>query len=201
MTEGRPVQPLVVTSLADLLAAVGCADLQALSDVVDGDCDPDMWVDEIDGGVEVGSGCHSTALTYPFPVTDFWTVVDEVEQEENVRMEAADAAGEDDRGIDQLISARESNPTGAYDEVFDEVAARVGAAGSAGKVDIGALLFWKRLRADTPWVAALHQVADSYVREVTARAVRAARDDTGHHARGSVGGTSGVGGAARVHYR
>lgn len=35
----------------------------------------------------------------------------------------------------------------AYDEVLIEVAARVQAAGSIGKSDIGALLLWKRLRA------------------------------------------------------
>lgn len=80
--------------------------------------------------------------------------------------------------IGRLVSAWEEHPSGTYDEVFHEVAARIEDAGSAGKGDIGALLFWKRLRADTPWAATLHQVAESEVREITARAVQAARDDT-----------------------
>lgn len=80
-------------------------------------------------------------------------------------------------GVDRLVAARESHPTSAYDEVFDQVASRIAEAGSAGKADIGALLFWKRLRADTRWAAELHQVTDSDVRAITARAVRAARDD------------------------
>ena len=37
------------------------------------------------------------------------------------------------------------------------------------------LTFWKRLRADTPWVAALLRLPDSQVREVTGPAVLAAR--------------------------
>lgn len=59
-----------------------------------------------------------------------------------------------------------------YDEVLREVSARAKATGDLGKADIGALLFWKRLRADATWVARLHLVADAQVREVT----RGARD-------------------------
>ncbi|MGY1915854.1 hypothetical protein [Blastococcus sp. SYSU DS0973] len=77
-----------------------------------------------------------------------------------------------------LIEARESNPTGVYDEVFADVSTRISTSGSAGKSDIGALLFWRRLRADTRWVAALNHVADWDVREVTASAVAAARDNS-----------------------
>lgn len=59
-----------------------------------------------------------------------------------------------------------------YDEVLHEVSARAAAAGELGKADIGALLFWKRLRADTTWVARLHLVPDAQVRQIT----RGARD-------------------------
>jgi len=38
-----------------------------------------------------------------------------------------------------------------YDESFDEIRARIAAAGSATKLDIGGLAAWKRLRCDTPW--------------------------------------------------
>lgn len=47
---------------------------------------------------------------------------------------------------------------------------------SVGKRDIGALLFWKRLRADTRWARSLHDWADRDVRAITARAFGAARD-------------------------
>lgn len=50
--------------------------------------------------------------------------------------------------------------------------------GSIGKADIGALVFWKRLRADTPWVTALHGLADQDVRGVTAPAVEAVQDSS-----------------------
>ncbi|WP_125621498.1 MULTISPECIES: hypothetical protein [unclassified Streptomyces] len=39
-----------------------------------------------------------------------------------------------------------------------------------GKADIGALVVWKRLRADIPWAAALMSVPDAEVRTVTAQA-------------------------------
>jgi hypothetical protein len=69
----------------------------------------------------------------------------------------------------------DSAPT-SYDEVLYEVAGRIDRAGSIGKADIGALLFWKRLRADTHWVRRLHAVSDSDVRKVTRNAVEAVRD-------------------------
>jgi hypothetical protein len=61
----------------------------------------------------------------------------------------------------------------AYDEVLNEVADRILATGSIGKADIGALLFWKRLRADTPWVSELMTMREEQVRAVTKEAVSA----------------------------
>ncbi|MEV8148586.1 hypothetical protein AB0O52_10610 [Arthrobacter sp. NPDC080073] len=65
----------------------------------------------------------------------------------------------------------------AYDEVFFEVSERVRASGSIGKTDIGALLFWKRLRADTRWVKMLMVISDSQVRLITEKAVTAANNN------------------------
>jgi hypothetical protein len=62
-----------------------------------------------------------------------------------------------------------------YDDVFREVHQRIAAADNAGKSDIAMLTFWKRLRADTPWVQKLLRMPDSDVRQVTGRAVAAAR--------------------------
>lgn len=64
----------------------------------------------------------------------------------------------------------------AYDEVLTEVSNRVLAAGSIGKADIGALLFWKRLRADTLWVRRLMIMHERDVRAVTEKAVSAVND-------------------------
>jgi hypothetical protein len=64
----------------------------------------------------------------------------------------------------------------AYDEVLTEVADRIRATASIGKADIGALLFWKRLRADTTWVRALMNMQEREVREVTEKAVSAVND-------------------------
>jgi hypothetical protein len=66
----------------------------------------------------------------------------------------------------------------SYDEVLNEVAGRIKAAGSIGKSDIGALLFWKRLRADTPWVHQIMSLPDHHVREATRVAVEAVNDAT-----------------------
>jgi hypothetical protein len=66
----------------------------------------------------------------------------------------------------------------AYDEVLNEVAHRICATGSIGKADIGALLFWKRLRADTTWVRDLMTMTEQDIREVTKKAVFAVCDDS-----------------------
>lgn len=76
-----------------------------------------------------------------------------------------------------MVDARKAPNSGPeYDEVLHEVIDRVAAACSVGKMDIGALLFWKRLRADTRWVAGLMQMPDRAVRVVTETTVGIARD-------------------------
>lgn len=64
----------------------------------------------------------------------------------------------------------------SYDEVIGEVVARVSDVGSVGKFDIAALTTWKRLRADTRWVAELMSWPDDEVRGHTAQAVTFAND-------------------------
>ncbi|WP_326550817.1 hypothetical protein [Micromonospora sp. NBC_01813] len=66
----------------------------------------------------------------------------------------------------------------AYDEVIEQVVARVADAGSLGKLDLGALSAWKRLRADTPWMAQLMSCPEYTVRQHTQRAVAAAQDQS-----------------------
>ncbi|WP_199921329.1 hypothetical protein [Streptomyces globisporus] len=63
-----------------------------------------------------------------------------------------------------------------YDETLQDVIQRASASGSIGKADIGALLLWKRLRADTPWAADLMALPDTNVRRTTAAAITAVRD-------------------------
>ncbi|MDQ7802668.1 hypothetical protein Q5425_02920 [Amycolatopsis sp. A133] len=70
-------------------------------------------------------------------------------------------------------TAYEQQVASAYEEVLLEVAERVRAEGSIGKSDIGALLLWKRLRADTPWARRLMSMPDLEVRATTARVVDA----------------------------
>jgi hypothetical protein len=84
----------------------------------------------------------------------------------------------DESVIDKLIKARESNPTEVYDEVFWEVTRRIADAKSVGKADIGSLLFWKRLRADTRWARELNSESDATVRMATADAREAALDSS-----------------------
>jgi hypothetical protein len=82
-------------------------------------------------------------------------------------------------GLQDLIQAysrHQSPASDLYDEVLNEAIARAADVGSLGKYDIGALVFWKRLRANTPWVTALLSRPDSDVRAVTAAAIIAVRD-------------------------
>lgn len=81
----------------------------------------------------------------------------------------------------RLVAAHasyERQASAAYDEVLVEVAARVATTGSIGKADIGALVLWKRLRADTRWARRLMDMTDLEVRSHTAQAVDAVRDRT-----------------------
>jgi|tagenome__1003787_1003787.scaffolds.fasta_scaffold19634760_2 hypothetical protein len=78
-----------VRVLGELLAATGCTDLETLAAVVDGDCEPDVWVAETGIGLEVSSGTRALVLEYPFTVAEFWSAVDAVEQEEIDHVENA----------------------------------------------------------------------------------------------------------------
>ncbi len=64
----------------------------------------------------------------------------------------------------------------AYDEALLEVSERVEERGSVGKADIGALVLWKRMRADTKWARSLSLMTDAAVRQITGEAVTAVRD-------------------------
>lgn len=78
--------------------------------------------------------------------------------------------------LDRLCAARSEVNSQVYDELLYEVAARVESNGSIGKADVGALLFWKRLQANTPWAGRLQLMPEVRVRAVTAVAVEAVRD-------------------------
>jgi len=52
----------------------------------------------------------------------------------------------------------------SYDEVPVEVAAHVSKPEASAKPDIGALLLWKRIRADTRWTRQLLSMPDVEVR-------------------------------------
>lgn len=65
-----------------------------------------------------------------------------------------------------------------YDEVLQTVSARFVHEGSIGKAEIGGLLLWKRLRADTKWSRKLMDVPDAVVRHHTSTAYVAANDES-----------------------
>lgn len=81
--------------------------------------------------------------------------------------------------VDSLVAAHAQYSTAAglhYDEVLAEVQERAWRSGSLGKVDIGALMLWKRLNLSTRWAGRLNEWADIEVCGVTGRALEAARD-------------------------
>lgn len=53
--------------------------------------------------------------------------------------------------------------TAEYDEALYTVAQRYTTDQSIGKVEIGGLLFWKRLQANTPWAMDLMNLSDQHV--------------------------------------
>lgn len=63
-----------------------------------------------------------------------------------------------------------------YDEALYEVAQRFTTNQSIGKVEIGGLLLWKRIQANTSWAMDLMNVSDKQVREQTHNAYLAAND-------------------------
>lgn len=78
-----------------------------------------------------------------------------------------------------LHSARDAymaEASTSYDEVLTEVSQRAQLTQSIGKTDIGALLIWKRLRADTPWATKLMNTPDAEVRTATSKAYHAVND-------------------------
>ncbi len=80
------------------------------------------------------------------------------------------------RGWSVGLTTYRQHVSRVYDEVLDEVAGRIAVVGSIGKADIGALLMWKRLRADTRWARKLSDMHDADVRAATAPAVAVVRD-------------------------
>lgn len=82
--------------------------------------------------------------------------------------------------VERLVRAREAYPNledgHAYDEVLFEVQVAAERSGSIGKVDIGALMLWKRLNLSTRWTRELNNMPDRDVREITSTAIQLARD-------------------------
>lgn len=85
-----------------------------------------------------------------------------------------------DQSIWSMLSAAHdaysAEASTSYDEVLAEISIRIQSAQSIGKSDIGALLIWKRLRADTPWAKKLMNMPENKVRAATGNAYYAVND-------------------------
>lgn len=66
--------------------------------------------------------------------------------------------------------------SGSYDEVFEQIGQRLRQHGFATKLDIGALVFWKRIPVG-PWASTLQRLSDQRVKEVTGVALAEDLDD------------------------
>ena len=77
-----------------------------------------------------------------------------------------------------LETAHPREHPSVYDEVLLEVTARAASKGSLGNADIGTLLFWKRLQANTPWARGLNMTPESEVRRHTKAALQAVNDES-----------------------
>lgn len=65
---------------------------------------------------------------------------------------------------------------GSYDEVFEQVGERLRQHGFAAKLDIGALVSWKRIPVGR-WPSTLQGMSDQRVKEVTSTALAKDLDD------------------------
>ncbi|NED58704.1 hypothetical protein G3I24_48445 [Micromonospora aurantiaca] len=74
------------------------------------------------------------------------------------------------------LAGYRANVADCYDEPLREVIERVERTGSLGKADIGALYLWKRI-PQGKWGLKLLTMPDAQVRDITAAAVQAARDE------------------------
>lgn len=83
-----------------------------------------------------------------------------------------------------------SNNSKHYDEVFNQVCENIEINKSIGKIDVGALLFWKRITAATPWVRMLMILSDEEVRAVTRTVVRLANDEHNNPAKSATSARS-----------
>lgn len=81
----------------------------------------------------------------------------------------------DDRIAAMQEALKSARIESTYDQIFDEVAARITAAGEMGKLDVAGIVLWKRLSAATTWALALMEMPERDVRAITACAVAAVR--------------------------
>ena len=77
--------------------------------------------------------------------------------------------------LNRLLEAIDAYDGETYDEVFREVHDRIASSGSAGKMDIAAITFWKR-SGQGAWIKDLLNVPEETVRTTTAAAFAAADD-------------------------
>jgi len=93
-------------------------------------------------------------------------------------------AGDSADRVKKLLAAYNSYPNytdgSPYDEVFLDVQALVEDSGSLGKVEIGALMLWKRLNLSSRWTRDLNNMTDREIRGITQRAIQLARDPLVH---------------------
>lgn len=93
---------------------------------------------------------------------------------------------------------------GVYDETLRQVSARARSEGSLGKVEIGALVLWKRITAQARWATDLLLLPDDVVRVATGEAYSLANDVTvdlpeaGQAARLALRPLPGMGGTAAL---
>lgn len=106
--------------------------------------------------------------------------------------------------METLHTAQPPHTETIYDEVLHEVSARVADQGSIGKADIGAIVVWKRISAQTKWAKRFMNTPEKEIRTATARAYALANDpsqtipDAGGAARSALVGVPGMGGTGAM---
>ena len=100
--------------------------------------------------------------------------------------------------IQSLRRHQEANLKETYDETLSVVVERVRAAGHLTKADIGSLVLWKRISAQTTWAKHLGNTPDSDVQKATGSAFDLANDrsrpaaEAGQGARWALNGLPGM---------
>lgn len=77
---------LEINNFQELLRALGAEDGDGLREILEGDYDPDVWLEDLDSDdmITIGVGTYGTSHEYPFTLGEVWEFLDQNAHESEV---------------------------------------------------------------------------------------------------------------------